>query len=92
MEHTAAGAIKEWRKHNKVIGQVKISYKNFYENAESSPAGGKIQRISRTLCEISVRAVDRGDQGLVPLRINRLKRIPINGCQNDANWILPMVH
>ncbi len=24
-----AGAIKEWRKHNKVIGQVKISYKNF---------------------------------------------------------------
>lgn len=29
MEHTVAGAIKEWRKHNKVIGQVKISYKNF---------------------------------------------------------------
>jgi hypothetical protein len=36
MEHTVAGAIKEWRKHNKVIGQVKISYKKFYENAESS--------------------------------------------------------
>lgn len=27
MEHTVTGAIKEWRKHNKVIGQVKISYK-----------------------------------------------------------------
>lgn len=36
MEHTVTGAIKEWRKHNKVIGQVKISYKNSYENAESS--------------------------------------------------------
>ncbi len=37
MEHTVAGAIKEWRKHNKVIGQVKINYKKkFYENAESS--------------------------------------------------------
>lgn len=36
MEHTVAGAIKEWRKHNKVIGQVKISYKKFIENAESS--------------------------------------------------------
>ena len=29
MEHTVTGAIKEWRKHNKVIGQVKISYKKF---------------------------------------------------------------
>lgn len=36
MEHTVAGAIKEWRKHNKVIGQVKISYKKILRNAESS--------------------------------------------------------
>lgn len=35
MEHTVAGAIKEWRKHNKVIGQVKLHYKKYYENAES---------------------------------------------------------
>ncbi len=64
MEHiTVAGAIKEWRKHNKVIGQVKISYKkNFTKMQRALARRRQIQRISRTLCEISVRAVDRGDK------------------------------
>ncbi|HIE8566804.1 TPA: DUF535 family protein, partial [Klebsiella variicola subsp. variicola] len=42
MEHTVAGAIKEWRKHNKVIGQVKINYKKILRKCrELSLAGGK---------------------------------------------------
>ena len=93
MEHTVAGAIKEWRKHNKVIGQVKISYKKILRKCrELSLAGGKYREYQGLCAKYQCARLTAVTKGLVPFEDNRLKRISINGCQNDANWILPMVH
>ena len=56
MGHTVAGAIKEWRKHNKVIGQVKINYKKILRKCrELSLAGGKYREY-QGLCAPNISA------------------------------------
>ncbi len=83
---------KEWRKHNKVIGQVKISYKKFYEKCELSLAGGKYREYQGLYFEISVRAVDRGDQGLVPFEDKPFRAYLNKRLSKRRKLDVPMVH
>ena len=67
MEHTVAGAIKEWRKHNKVIGQVKISYKKFLRKCrELSLAGGKYREYQGLCAKYQCARLTAVTKGLVP--------------------------
>ena len=67
MEHTVAGAIKEWRKHNKVIGQVKISYKKILRKCrELSLAGGKYREYQGLCAKYQCARLTAVTQGLVP--------------------------
>lgn len=67
MEHTVAGAIKEWRKHNKVIGQVKISYKKVLRKCrELSLAGGKYREYQGLCAKYQCARLTAVTKGLVP--------------------------
>ena len=67
MEHTVTGAINEWRKHNKVIGQVKISYKKFLRKCrELSLAGGKYREYQGLCAKYQCARLTAVTQGLVP--------------------------
>ena len=67
MEHTVAGAIKEWRKHNKVIGQVKISYKKILRKCrELSLAGGKYREYQGLCAKYQCARLTAVTKGLVP--------------------------
>ncbi len=68
MEHTVAGAIKEWRKHNKVIGQVKISYKKNFTKMQRalSLAGGKYREYQGLCAKYQCARLTAVTKGLVP--------------------------
>lgn len=67
MEHTVAGAIKEWRKHNKVIGQVKINYKKVLRKCrELSLAGGKYREYQELCAKYQCARLTAVTKGLVP--------------------------
>lgn len=59
-------AIKEWRKHNKVIGQVKISYKKILRKCrELSLAGGKYREYQGLCAKYQCARLTAVTKGLV---------------------------
>ena len=97
MEHTVAGAIKEWRKHNKVIGQVKISYKKILRKCrELSLAGGKYREYQGLCAKYQCARLTAVTQGLVPfedkpfkayLNKKMSKRAKLNIAHGALNFI-----